>query len=69
MGILPLITATRDAYAHKKSEKELIKQYRFMYRVFRNARLMLNRTDTDEDADRYSKPLVKSASMNMRSRF
>lgn len=24
-GILPLITATHDAYAHKKSEKELIK--------------------------------------------
>ncbi len=49
MGLLPLIAATRDAYAHKKAEKELIKQYRFMHRVFQNALLMLNRADTEEE--------------------
>ena len=49
MGLLPLIAATRDAYAHKKAEKELIKQYRFMYRVFQNARQLLNRAESDAE--------------------
>ncbi len=38
MGILPLLAAVRDAYSHKKADKELIKQYRFMAHVFANAR-------------------------------
>ena len=41
MGILPLIAAVREAYSHKQAEKELIKQYRFMYRIFSNARRKL----------------------------
>jgi hypothetical protein len=49
MGILPLIAATRDAYAHKKAEKELIKQYRFMHRVFRNAQQKLAIAETDAE--------------------
>ena len=40
-GILPLIAGVRDAYSHKKAERELIKQYRFMARVFKNARQLL----------------------------
>jgi hypothetical protein len=42
MGILPLIAGVRDTYSHKKAERELIKQYRFMGKVFGNARRLLN---------------------------
>lgn len=38
MGIFPLMAAVREAYAHKRADKELIKQYRFMHRLFGNAR-------------------------------
>jgi len=41
MGVLPLIAGVRDAYSHKKAERELIKQYQFMGRVFENARRLL----------------------------
>ena len=41
MGVLPLIAGVRDAYSHKKAERELIKQYRFMSKVFANARRLL----------------------------
>ncbi len=45
MGILPLIAGIRDAYSHKKAEKELIKQYRFMRGILANARRLLDGTD------------------------
>jgi len=45
IGLLPLIAGVRDAYSHKKAEKELIKQYRFMESVFSNARTLLDKTD------------------------
>jgi len=41
MGILPLTAGIRDAMSHKRAEKELIKQYRFMARIFANARRLL----------------------------
>ena len=47
MGILPLIAGIRDAYSHKRAEKELIKQYRFMHGILVNARRLL---DSSEDA-------------------
>ena len=47
MGMLPLIAAVREAYAHKKADRELIKQYRFMHRIFRNAKLRLDRADSE----------------------
>lgn len=49
MGVLPLIAAVREAYAHKKAEKELIKQYRFMERIFFNARDELDSAKSDRD--------------------
>ncbi len=49
MAILPLIAATRDAYSQKKAEKELVKQYRFMNRVFQNARRQLDVASSDEE--------------------
>lgn len=48
MGILPLIAGVRDAYSHKKAEKELIKQYRFMRVIFSNARRLLDNSDDIE---------------------
>jgi hypothetical protein len=45
MGIFPLIAGIRDAYSHKKAEKELIKQYRFMRGVLANAKRLLDSTD------------------------
>jgi hypothetical protein len=41
IGILPLIAGIRDTISHKRAEKELIKQYRFMARIFANARELL----------------------------
>jgi hypothetical protein len=45
MGVLPLIAGIWDAYSHKKAEKELIKQYGFMSRVFGKARKLLDESD------------------------
>lgn len=42
MGTFPLIAGVRDAYSHKRAEKELIKQYRFMHSVFLNAKRLLD---------------------------
>jgi len=42
MGTLSLIAAVRDAYAYRKADKELVKQYRFMRRIYRNARTALD---------------------------
>jgi hypothetical protein len=45
MGVFPLIAGVRDAYSHKKAEKELIKQYRFMSGILSNARRLLDSSD------------------------
>ncbi|MEO8010412.1 MAG: hypothetical protein ABI650_02080, partial [Dokdonella sp.] len=52
MGALSIIAAVRDAYAYRKADKELIKQYRFMRRIFANARSALDRaTDADQQRE------------------
>jgi hypothetical protein len=45
MGSLPLIAGIWDAYSHKMAEKELIKQYGFMTRVFARARHLIDGAD------------------------
>jgi hypothetical protein len=45
MGVLPLVAGIWDAYSHKKAEKELIKQYGFMSRVFQKARKLVDDSD------------------------
>jgi len=45
MGVLPLVAGIWDAYSHKKAEKELIKQYGFMKRVFQKARKLVDNSD------------------------
>lgn len=61
MGILPLIAAVREAYAQKRAEKELIKQYAFMARIFANARRRLADAATDAERRRILKALGDAA--------
>jgi len=44
MAIVSILAAVRAAYAYRKADKELIKQYRFMCRIFAGARSALDRT-------------------------
>ena len=41
VGALTLAAAVREAYAFRTADKELVKQYRFMHRIFSNARRRL----------------------------
>lgn len=43
MAVLSISAAVREAYAYRKADKELIKQYRFMLRLFSKARSALDR--------------------------
>jgi len=43
MAIFSVASAVREAYAYRKADKELIKQYRFMQRIFTDARAELDR--------------------------
>ena len=61
MGILPLMAGIRDAYSHKKAEKELIKQYRFMQGIFANARRLLDSSDDIEFRRRVLRALGNAA--------
>jgi len=40
-GVLPLVAGVRDTYSHRRAERELIKQYQFMGKVFANAGRLL----------------------------
>jgi hypothetical protein len=44
MAVLSIMAAVREAYAYRKADKELIRQYRFMQRIFASARTALDRT-------------------------
>ena len=49
MGTLSLIAAVREAYAYRKADKELVKQYRFMHRIYRNARVALDSANSTQE--------------------
>ncbi|MEO8747445.1 MAG: hypothetical protein ABI379_07295 [Rhodanobacter sp.] len=42
MAVLSILAAVRESYAYRKADKELIKQYRFMQRIFASARSALD---------------------------
>ena len=44
MAVLSIVAAVREAYSYRKADKELIRQYRFMQRIFAGARAALDRT-------------------------
>jgi len=47
MGLLPLLAGIREAYSYKKADKELVKQFRFMSRLFDGCRERLDRARDD----------------------
>lgn len=47
MGLLPLLAGIREAYSYKKADKELIKQFRFMSRLFSSCQVRLQRARDD----------------------
>lgn len=61
MGMLPLIAGVREAYSYKKADKELIKQYRFMARIYGNARQRLDRARDDDERRRILRALGAAA--------
>jgi hypothetical protein len=61
MGVFPLIAGVRDAYSHKKAEKELIKQYRFMHGILANARRLLDGSSDPEFRRRVLRALGNAA--------
>ena len=61
MGILPLIAGVRQAYAQKRAESELIKQYVFMARIFRNAQRRLAGAESDAARRKVLKALGDAA--------
>jgi hypothetical protein len=52
LGIMLLLAGVRQTYAHRTAESELMKQYEFMYRVFRSARRRLELAQDDADRRR-----------------
>ncbi|MEM9181609.1 MAG: hypothetical protein AAGB27_00515 [Pseudomonadota bacterium] len=48
IGLLSIGVAVRELYANKTAEAELSKQYAYMYRVFRDARLKLDSADSED---------------------
>ncbi|MBT8101188.1 MAG: hypothetical protein KJO82_15645, partial [Gammaproteobacteria bacterium] len=49
MGALLLLFAIRQGYAYATAEKDLIKQYEFMFRLFENARRRLDGANNAEE--------------------
>ena len=52
MAVFSIFAAVREAYSFRKADRELIRQYRFMERVFGNARAALDQAaDADEQRE------------------
>ena len=61
MGLLSLTAAVHEAYAYKKADKELIKQYRFMARIFGAAQRRLDLCRSDEERRQVLRTLGEAA--------
>lgn len=61
MGVVLLVVGVRQSYAKSTAESELIKQYEFMHRIFRNARRRIADTSNDIEQRRILKLLGDSA--------
>lgn len=61
MGILPLLAAVREAYAHKVAEKELLKQYAYMLDIYRMACFRLSRCKTADEKRELLRALGEAA--------
>jgi len=61
LGASLLVYSVRQSYAHRVAEKDLIKQYDFMYSIFRNARKRLSSAIDDVERRRILRALGESA--------
>ncbi len=61
MGSMPLLVAVRQAYSHKKADRELIKQYQFMHQIFLNARRRLDAATSTAERRKILKALGEAA--------
>ncbi len=61
MGVLSVTAAVHEAYAYKKADKELIKQYRFMVRIFSAAKSRLEKSRSIEEKRRILRTLGEAA--------
>jgi hypothetical protein len=61
LGIFLLVTGIREAYAFRIAEKEVVRQYQFMYRIFLNAKKRLAAAANDTDRRRILRVLGEAA--------
>ncbi|MET0718858.1 MAG: hypothetical protein ABWY34_10735 [Pseudoxanthomonas sp.] len=61
MGFLSVAAAVHEAYMHKKADKELIRQYRFMQRIFGAAQRLLDSSGQVEEKRRILQALGEAA--------
>ena len=61
MGFLSVAAAVHEAYMHKKADKELIRQYRFMQRIFGAAQRLLDSSVEVEEKRRILQALGEAA--------
>ncbi len=61
MAIVSIVAAVREAYAFRKADKELIKQYRFMHHIFASARAALDACSNAEERKDVLKALGEAA--------
>lgn len=61
MGLLSVSAGVHEAYVHKKADKELVKQYRFMQRIYAGARRRLDGSVTLADKRRVLRTLGEAA--------
>ena len=61
MASVSIVAAVREAYAYRKADKELIKQYRFMCRIFAGARSALDRTQNPDEQREILRALGEAA--------
>ncbi len=61
MAIVSIVAAVREAYAFRKADKELIKQYRFMHHIFASARVALDACSNAEERKDVLKALGEAA--------
>jgi len=61
MAVFSVASAVREAYAYRKADKELIKQYRVMQRIFENARAALDGTSAADEQREILRALGETA--------
>ena len=61
MGLLPILAAVRQNYAHRLAERELVAQYAHMHEVFQNAYRLLQQAGDDAQRKRILRDLGDAA--------